>query len=88
MKTNVYIGIGLRIIVLCAVGMLATFLPDPLREFFGDIQNDYNSDIIDRGYNWGTRHYWYFWMMFFLFILSVINVVMGILALVAKNYKD
>ena len=36
MKTNVYIGVAIRIIVLFVVAMLATFLPEYLEGFFGD----------------------------------------------------
>jgi hypothetical protein len=84
MKTNVFLGIGLRIIILFTVGMFMTYLPNELTEFFGD-------EIVHTSYGqieeWGARHYWYNTMMFLLFILSLINVIISIVKLVNKNYN-
>lgn len=80
MKTNVFLGIGLRIVILFTVGMFMTYLPEHLTEFFGDTINE-------RGrLDWGARHYWYNIMMVLLFILALVNVVFSIIGLVKKNY--
>jgi len=36
MKTHVYFGIAFRLILLFTTGAVMTFLPDYLRDFFGD----------------------------------------------------
>jgi hypothetical protein len=101
MKHQVYLGIALRIIILFAVAMAATFVPEQLRDFFGDTSCEgktyewYGSTRegcpgssfgIDEDWQWGARHYWYAWLMVFLFVLSVVNVVMSIVALLKKHY--
>lgn len=97
MKTNVYLGIAIRIIALFTVGSLMTFLPELLRDFFGDKPalvrytdwGDLRGDgSIDQTYIWGSRHYWYFWMMILLFILSVINVIISIRNILIKHYPE
>lgn len=85
MKTQVYFGIVLGIIILFAVGMAGTYIPDHLRGFFGDQPSDREYGF-DASYSWGIRHYWYFWMMIFLFLLSVVNVVVSIINLIKKHY--
>jgi len=99
MKTNVYLGIALRIIILFTSASLATYLPEQLREYFGDTKVVPHKEMlyvteylvttdgeIDIYWNWGARHYWYFWMMILLFILSVINVIVSIGNILVKNY--
>lgn len=100
MKTEVYLGIAIRIIVLFTIGALATFIPEHLRDFFGDSKftpytvggSSYSflkeeTGSIDTQWYWGVRHYWYFNMMLLLFILSIINIVVSIVNLVNKHYK-
>ena len=67
MKTKVFLGIAVRIILLFGAAMLFTFIPEQLREFFGDTphlcetgecSHNYPSNI-DWEWHWGTRHYWY-----------------------------
>lgn len=76
--------------MLFTVAMLATFLPEILRDFFGDVKCNpcHQATVIDPEYNWGSRHYWYVWMMFFLFILSLINIIVGIISLLQKHYPE
>ncbi len=83
MKTNVYLGIGIRIIVLFSVGMFWSYIPEHLTEFFGDktVTTLYGKRTV-----WGTRHYWYFVMMVLLFSLSLLNVVVQCVKLVRNNY--
>ncbi len=102
MKHQVYFGITIRIILLFGVAMLATFIPEHLREFFADedcTNNVYymygkkfigcqGAEVINDGYDWGVRHYWYFWGMLLLFLLSLANVVVSIVNLVNKHYPD
>ena len=101
MKLPVYLEICIRIIVMCVIGMLFTFVPDQLREFFGDTYcadgtytrfgNTYKGcryEIIDDGYYWGARHYWYWWMMFFLFITSLVSSVIAIINAIKKHYPE
>jgi hypothetical protein len=86
MKTNVYLGLVIRIVVFFGVVMLGTYIPDHLRGFLGDIPCEDNCGKIDEHWKWGVRHYWYFWMMVCIFILNAVNVVMSSVNLVTKNY--
>lgn len=96
MKTKVYIGIAVRIILLFSVGMLASLATPLMRDFFGDTlhvhtiscakQFDGCVEEYDVLYDWGSRHYWYFWMMVVLFILSIINFVVSVINIIDKNY--
>lgn len=95
MKTQVYFGIAIRIIILFTIGSLMTFVPDHLRAFFGDTVHVCDTGWhshgffgIDKSYEWGARHYWYFWMMVLLFLLSLVNVIVGIIKLVNKHYPE
>lgn len=50
MKTKVFLAIGIRIVILFAVGMAATFIPEQLRDFFGDtlhVHNDTCKKVYD-----------------------------------------
>jgi len=88
MKTNVYLGIAVRIIILFTLGMLWTYIPEQLRDFFGDIKlSRPNTQGMDKWYEWGARHIWYAVMMFLLFMLSLINVIMQIRLLILNNYE-
>jgi len=98
MKTKVYLGLSIRIIILFTIGMLATFLPDLLRDFFGDTPHRCTKvcvehscvgnrrDMVDHMWHWGKRHYWYAWMMSTLFILAMANLIIGSVQLVRNNY--
>ena len=90
MKNEVFFAIALRIIILFALGMAATYIPEHLRDFFGDSPCKKCDDfsIMDEGYDWGVRHYWYAWMTFFLFILSCTNIVMQIDIIYKKHYQE
>ena len=89
MKNEVYFGIAIRIIVIFLIGMLWTFVPDQLRDFFGDtLCIDKKCYGLDSLWNWGARHYWYWWMMFLLFMLSVFSAIMQIVSLIEKHYPD
>lgn len=95
MKTNVYLGIALRIVILFSIGMLMAYVKPQVHDFLGDkvhvcsVNSYCNHDrnlFIDDGYDWSGMHYWFFWMCFFLFILSLINCVLSIREVVLKNY--
>lgn len=86
MKTKVFLGIAIRIIVLFGIGMMGTFIPENLRDFFGDTPCHEGCYGPDENWIWGARHYWYFWGMFILFILALVNVVVGVVNLINKNY--
>ena len=95
MKTQVYFGIAIRIILLFSVAMIGTYLPEILRDFFGDTPcvPDANGRGCRNGfgvydYDWGVRHYWYWWGMFLLFILSLVNCVLSIIGLLDKHYPN
>lgn len=89
MKTNVFLGIGLRIIILFTVTMFMTYIPEHLTGFFGDYMSEpevrswgtTKSELV-----WGARHYWYNVMIIILFILALLNVVLSIRQLLNKNY--
>lgn len=86
MKNNVFFAIALRIIILFTIVIMGTFLPEILRDFFGDAPQINTGDAVDPLWSWGPRHYWYFTMMVFLFILGCTNVIIGIVNIVKKNY--
>ena len=83
MKTNVYLGIGIRIIVLFSIGMFWSYIPEQLTEFFGDktVMTTYGEKV-----EWGVRHYWYTVMMVLLFCLSLLNVIVQCVKIVKNNY--
>jgi isoprenylcysteine carboxyl methyltransferase (ICMT) family protein YpbQ len=86
MKTNVYLGIGIRIIVLFSLGMFWTYIPEQLTDFFGD-KEVLNPQGLPTGYiEYGLRHYWYNVMMGLLFVLSLFNVVVQCINIIKKNY--
>jgi hypothetical protein len=98
MKTKVYLGIAIRIILLFATGMLMTYMPPLMRDFFGDNLHVHTAKCvehysgcvngrIDVLYEWGIRHYWYFWMNVLLFILTLINFIVSVINIINKNYK-
>jgi hypothetical protein len=70
--------------------MFATFIPEHLRGWFGDVlcKKDFGCGVsfMDDDYIWGTRHYWYYWMMVSLFLLALANLIVSITKLVTKNY--
>lgn len=87
MKHGLYFGITTRLIFLFVLAMFATFIPEHLREFFGDKYNSgYCNDNLDPCYVWGARHFWYWFLMFFLFVLSAINLIMHIDRLIDHYY--
>lgn len=87
MKLKVYLGISVRIIILCLIGMFWTFVTPELRDFLGDMPcTRQYCGMYDEGYAWGARHYWYFWMMFLLFIVSLVSALMQIRDLIIKEY--
>ncbi len=88
MKNQVYIGIAIRIILLCGIAMATTFIPEHLREFFGDVYDGKFHSVIDEGWDWGPRHGWWLFMMLLLFILSLINCIIGSINLVLKYYPE
>ena len=83
MKTNVYLGIAIRIIVICAIAMVWTYIPEHLSGFFGDTtyMTKYGQEV-----EYGVRHIWYNAMMFFLFLLSLVNIIIQCVNLVKNNY--
>lgn len=92
MKTNVYLGIAFRVIILFSIGMLMAYVKPQLHAFLGDTvhicksDHCHHADFIDDGYDWGAMHFWFFWMCIFLFILSLINCIFSIRKIVIKNY--
>lgn len=86
MKHPVYFGIAARVVLLFAVGMLLTYIPEHLRDFFGDTPCTKNCYNVDADWDWGARHYWYFWMNVVLFFLSFINLIISAASLVKKHY--
>lgn len=101
MKTKMYFTIAFRLILLFTSAMILTFLTDSIRDFLGDkihvcgsdcataySKCKNSSDMFDKSYDWGIRHYWYFWMLVSLFILSAIDLVIHIVNLIDKNYPQ
>ena len=91
MKHQVYFGIAIRWILLIVVAMMATFIPEHLRDFFGDKLYPSDISIYDRGaidiyWSWGARHYWYFWGITILFLFTLINFGISIYNIIVKHY--
>ena len=87
MKHKVFFSIAIRIIILCFLGMMHTYLPEHLRGFFGDtICPDGKCGGIDEAWEWGVRHYWYYTMMISLLLLSLANLIISTVNIVRKNY--
>jgi hypothetical protein len=91
MNQKVYFGIAIRLIMLCSIGMLFTFINPQLHTFFGDTilkEGEWDGVFVRDGYNWGARHYWYYWTLFSLFILSLINFIIQVYKLITKHYPN
>ena len=94
MKNQVFFGIAIRIVILFTIGFLGTFIPEQMRDVFGDTLHVCKPDYcnhgfsIDEEYDWGARHYWWFWMCILLFILSLVNVVTQSIKLVKKYHPE
>ena len=87
MKTSIYLRITISIIVLCVIGMIWTYLPELLRDFFSDtkcLTNCYG--LIEPQWIWGARHYWFWWMNFLLFLTTLCSTIMHIVRHVQKEY--
>lgn len=84
MKTKVFLGIGIRVIIVFGIGMLWTYIPEYLFDFFGDkvVVKSWGKDV-----EWGARHHWYNTMMILLFLLSLTNAVLQCVKLVRENYN-
>jgi hypothetical protein len=76
MKTQVFFGIALRIVLMFSIVMGFTYIPEIIPASFF---NDHDG-------SWGIRHYWYNIMMAVLFILSLIDAIVFIVNLVRKHY--
>ena len=85
---NLWYALSLRIILLFVTAMLVSFVPDYLRNFFGDVKyletEIYHHSLIDDQYEWGFRHSLYFFMCCCLFIVQAIRLGMW----VDKNHKE
>lgn len=78
MKTEVFLKIAARIVLLFSLAMAFTYIPEVLPPSFFN----------DHGTDWGVRHYWFNIMMGALFVLSVIDVIVFIVTLVSKRYPE
>ena len=88
MKTRLFLNIALRIIALFSTGFMMSFITPKMHEFFGDTPKlETCLECVDRQWNWGGPHYWFFWCMFFLFILSIINFGMWVACEIKKEYE-
>lgn len=99
MKTKVYLGIAIRLILLFSLGMAITFVTPHMRGFFGDKLHVHTKMCLntfsgctnyhepDNLWEWGVRHYWYFWLTILLFLLSVANFIMAVVNIIKKNYN-
>lgn len=93
MKTVVYLGIALRIIILFGTGMAVSYMNPHLHQFLGDkphvCQTEWcsHSNATD-GYEWGTPHYWYNALCVLLFLLSLVNVILSVRNLILNHYRE
>lgn len=82
MNTKAYFYIVFRILLLGALGIMFTYVPEHLRGFFGDHLRNTSiysgryetSGMVDQNWTWGARHYWFFWISTIIFILSVVKI--------------
>jgi len=81
MKTNVYLGLAFRIILLGSIGMIGYYFSQQLHYFLGD-------ELVNNQWEWGGLHYWYSWTVVLLFILSLINCIVSAVNLIKKNYPN
>jgi len=97
MKIKVFYSIAIRIIILFTIAIFSTFIPDYLREFFGDTLHECgerctrycaNYNTPDKLYDWGARHYWYATMTTTLFTLALASVILSIMDILKKNYDN
>lgn len=98
MKNQLFFGVAIRIIILFSIGFAGSFIPDNFRDLLGDTkcpinefgEFDCNNPIspIDKGWNWGTQHYWYYWMMVILFLWSLVNLVWQTVNLFKKHHPE
>lgn len=96
MKTKVFLGVALRIIIFFTVSTFATFLPEHLREFFGDhfvvaheqLVGKDHSYFVNERWDWGARHYWFCAGMTILFLLTLVNMIIGIVKIIKKEYPQ
>lgn len=87
MNTKLFLFIALRIFFLTNLLLLIAYLPNQLRDFFGDTKaSDYAFGFFDNEWNWGFLHYIYFMNTSILFILLFINILSNIEKEV-KKYK-
>lgn len=91
MNTRLYIYICFRVILMVLLGMLLTYVPDYLRDFFGDTPRNpglhpFDIDSIDLYWNWGARHYWYFTGVVILFSLSLIDNCLHVVNKITRYY--
>jgi len=89
MKNKVYFGVILRILLLFGIGIFGSYLPEHLRNFFGDkLVDPINNMGIDRSWDWGVRHYWYFTMIITIFLWSLINFFISSFNILKKEYPN
>lgn len=81
MKTNVYLGVGVRIIILFLIGFLATYIPETLNRLDATILNDHDL-------TWNNRHYWLNTLFVILFIWSLINLIVSSYNIITKYYPQ
>ncbi len=79
MKTNVFLAIGIRIIILFLVAIFSTYIPIYLNNTIPSFLGDINGEC-------GVRHCWFNIMMILLFLLSLVNVIVGTIKTIRKNY--
>ncbi len=81
--------LSLKILILFGVTMLLTFLPDHLRDFFGDklyiipegtdkYDMPNRHDFLDIDWDWGWRHHIYFLMCLLLFTVQAVKIIVWI----------
>lgn len=82
-----YIEISLRILIIGIVAMFYTFIPEHLRDFFGDVpcDNPPSCGYNDAYWDWGIRHYIFNWMSFGFVCVSVMSLIIRIVVIAEKN---
>jgi hypothetical protein len=74
-----FINAAIQVVLLFAASIAVSFVTDYLQlsGFFGDtkLEKENVYAFMDKGWNWGTRHYLWHCMCISLFIISVARIV-------------
>lgn len=93
MKTNVFLIIFIKIIIVFTLFILGTLVLENCKDFFGDYEEIHNHSItcdehcsILIDIKIGARHVWFSIGSVLIILLGFINLIVGIITVIQKNY--